>query len=343
MAPAKPVEPATSLLVLQEGWNVLHSGAGEPTQFATLPLSDSVEAGPLLQAIDGDGVRQILIPVQADFPEDSLSAGVTIKRVEVPSEAGGKIYAAVRCELPRLSDLFDDVVLDMIHAAVNHPDEPVHACITVLDEWRALLRPVRIKPPSATAVGALVAELYYVAEVVSRDDARRLDFWTGREGQRHDLRRGSTALEVKATLSREGRRCAIHGLEQLDPPEGGALYLAWVRLEQVPDGPLSIQALIDRLRNLGVPAQQVYAGLDERGLPPGSAAPELAFELRETRVIQVTDSFPRLSRTSIRNDVPLNGITNVRYDVDLDAVGVTPLGDSEVDSLLHELAGTSSH
>ena len=86
----------------------------------------------------------------------------------------------------------------------------------------------------------------------------------------------------------------------------------------MPSGRLNLTTLIDRIRALGVPAQAIHAGLDERGLPPGAGSEE-TFELREDRIYRVAEDFPHLTKSVIRDGVKLEGVHDVRYSVDLDS------------------------
>lgn len=324
--------------VLREGWIVLRGQEPGHQGFTSVGLGRKVAAGEIVQAVDHEGGRHVLIPVEGSLtPEDRLSAGVQVARLELGGNE--QVYADVRCTLDRLADLFDDVAGDMVDAAVAEPLEPVAAAIRALDQWRSLLRNVRGARPSRVQIVGLLAELLVLRGIIARDPERRIDLWVGREGQRHDLRRDLTAIEVKGTIATEGRRIGVHGIRQLEEPEGGDLYLAWVRLEHVPGGSISLSGLIDEIRAMGVPAQMIHAGLDERGLPPGTW-PEEQFELHEMRYYRVDTAFPRLVPAELIAGSPSPGVSEVRYTVDLDQAP-EPLGDQEVDELERKIAEAS--
>jgi len=322
---------------LREGWLVLRDRASGGGRLPTLGTGAHVGAGEILQALDDEGGRHVLVPVTtARVPEDRLSAGIQIVKLELGRTGATETYADIRCMLPRLADLFDDVAADMIEAAVASPDDPIPACVGALDQWRTLLRSVRGPAPGRFQIIGLIAELMVVRDVVERDPERRLDLWVGREGQRHDLRRGGVAIEVKATIAIEGRKVSIHGIHQLAAPEGGELYLRWFRFEHVPGGAVTLSALVDEIRSLGVPAQHVHAGLDERGIAPGTWEDE-EFDLVETRMYRVGDGFPRIIDAMFEGGAVPEGVADVRYTVDLDQAG-TALSDTDCGAVIGRLA-----
>jgi len=322
---------------LREGWLVLRDRAAGGGRLPTLGTGGYVAAGEILQALDDQGGRHVLVPVRtATVPEDRLSAGVQIVKLELGRPGATETYADIRCMLPRLADLFDDVAADMIDAAVVAADEPIPACVRALDQWRTLLRNVRGPAPGRVQIVGLIGELMVVRDVVERDPRRRMDLWVGREGQRHDLRRGDVAIEVKATTATEKRRVSIHGVHQLEEPDGGELYLRWFRFEHVPGGTVTLSALVDEIRSLGVPAQQVHAGLDERGLAPGTWEDE-GFELIETRLYRVGEGFPRIIPELFATAAVPEGVGDVGYAVDLDLAGPA-VSTSHADALVDRLA-----
>ena len=323
---------------IRAGWVALEEQDRKSEGFATLELETSLPAGPVLQAIDAQGRRHFLLPCKAPpAVEDTGSAGVKILSLQLTAGTRVGQFVDLRCDLDRLAELFDDVAVDLVAAAGARPDQPAEACIAALEHWRALLRTVRPAAASRAHLVGLIAELILVAEVVSRDPARRIDFWVGREGQRHDLRRADTAVEVKGTVAATGRSVSIHGLRQLEPPSGGSLYLGFVRLEQVAGGTLTIDVLVDRLRALGLPSHAVYSGLDERGLPPGTAD-ERAFELIEWKLYPVGPDFPSVVPALFPSGEAPSGLEEVRYTVDLDGAACSALTDAEQERVLQDLA-----
>lgn len=320
-------------VTLKQGWLVLEESS-DVTR--AVPTGFFLEAGEIIQALTTDGHRRVLMPLaEGPGPEDLMSAGVKLRNSKVGSSGHTSSYLEIRCELPRLNDLFDDVAGEMISAAIEGDGEPGPACVEVLDRWRALLRSVRGDRPSRSSVVGILGEMLVAERILERDPLRRIDIWVGREGQRHDFRRGDRAIEVKATLATEGRSITVHGVHQLEEPDGGRLHLAWIRFEHVPGGEFSISSMIGRLCALGVPAEMVHAGLDAHGLPPGTW-PEEEFELRDMAIYEVDEDFPRITSSSLTSSNE-EALADVRYRVNLDMVDES-LDNEGVGALFEEIA-----
>jgi len=324
-------EPST---LIKEGWMVLAEG-GRVSQ--VLPVGCRIPAGEIVQGLTPEGLRRILIPLaDGPGPEDRISAGVKLRNIRADLGAGTDDYLEVRCELPRLNDLFDDLAGEMVSAVVQDPAVPGATCIAVLDRWRALLRSVKGQGPSRSSVVGLLGELVIAERIVKADPERRMDMWVGREGQRHDFRRGQLAIECKSTLQTKKRTFSVHGIGQLEEPEGGELYLAWMRFEHVPGGRLSISGMISRITALGVPSELVHTGMDERGFPPGTWGEE-DFELLELSVYRVGGGFPRIVSSQI-DEAACSAISDLTYTVDLD-VCPEPIDPEQMESVFAEMAG----
>jgi hypothetical protein len=308
-------------LALQEGWLVLdqRSDADEQDHDSMwlLPVGISVGGRNVEQMLDAEGRRCVLIPTTEPGPQDIASAGVKVVNRQIRKAGAPRHFVEIRCEVPRLADLFDDLSGEMILAAAEVPNDPARACIGVLERWRTLLRSIRGSKPSRSSVVGALGEMLVAEQIVKRDPRRRIDIWVGREGQRHDFRRKEIAIEVKTSSSAEGRNVTVHGVEQLSPPAGGQLFLAYLRIEHVPGGDLTVTSMISRLCALGVPAGLVHTGLDERGLPPGTW-PDEEFELREMLVYPVSEGFPRIGADSFSGGSVPSGVSRINYQIDLD-------------------------
>jgi hypothetical protein len=85
-----------------------------------------------------------------------------------------------------------------------------------------------------------------------------------------------------------------------------------------------------------VPAQHVHAGLDERGLAPGTWEDE-EFELIETRLHRVGEGFPRIIPALFGSGEVPDGVADVRYTIDLDLAGPA-VSEPDADALIARLA-----
>jgi len=319
-------------------WIALQERGGPLNGISTIASRETLPEGPILQALDARGRRHYLLPLPSESKlNDNASAGVKLLGFQLE----GKPFLDIRCDIPRLNGVFDDLADDLIAAARQEPEHIPEACKEALDSWRTLLRSVRNSNVAETAVVGVLAELMIVVEIVSRGGPNRIDVWTGAEHRRHDIRNGNAALEVKCSKANTSRRIQIHGLTQLEPPENGSLHLVFVRLEAVTGGEISVPRLVSRLRDLGVAPQTVLETLDSRGIAPGTAD-HLEFSHRETMVYEVGEGFPALTTSNFpMSEIP-PGLDSVKYEIDLDRVTTEPLDDTAMDQLLQRLASHES-
>lgn len=144
-----------------------------------------------------------------------------------------------------------------------------------------------------------------------------VESWVGPLDGVQDFELGTGALEVKTTLSAVGFPAKIGSLEQLDDSTRQPLFLVGARLRQVESGQ-SLPDLVVALRDTSQGDAEATRLLSERLIAAGYFDTHAdryvrRFTLADTRIIEVMDSFPRLTLGS----VPL-GITRVMYEIDLD-------------------------
>jgi Putative PD-(D/E)XK family member, (DUF4420) len=316
------------------GWVVLsEAGAPEASDVRTHPLTGSWFLG-----VGAGGTPCLLTAVAEPGPEEREGA-VTIVNRELDSDDGRCTFVVIACGEPSLRDVFDHFATAVVEAHARSADRhPAATALVVLARWRALFR------PAGNALGpgelaALLAELLVLAEIVERDARRSVAVWTGPDGARHDLRRGSTAIEVKATLSHTAREAGINGIDQLEAPAGGSLTLAWHRLERAEDGPFSVFGLADRIIAAGAQPEQLYGLLEQAGSPPSlrEAHDAVRFDLRERGFFAVEDGFPRIVTASFPSGPPA-GVDDLSYVVTLPPAQAS-LSEAETEELLQRMAG----
>ena len=232
-----------------------------------------VEGGIVAHAIDSNGRRHLLIPVASDYPayEDLTSRGVSLRTHNLLDTGLETRYVDVACEVPSLRDLFSSLCDDMLGEILSEPDRPGPACVSVLERWRDLLAPVRGALMGRDAIAGLLAELHYFERLARHDPVRALQIWAGPDKSRHDFMGSTCSVEIKATTARTAWLVDIHGLTQLEPPPGGALYLRIERLESQQTGGDSVPDAIERLRVAGVPTPQLLRRVEEYGYAPADA------------------------------------------------------------------------
>src|SRR5690606_33941114 len=149
---------------------------------------------------------------------------------------------------------------------------PVEAVATTIADFVELLQSEAESDIEASVVLGLLGELIILERLVEHDTAA-LDAWVGPYEQRHDIRRGVHAIEVKTSGRSDAKLVRVHGTDQMLEPSGGTLALFHVRLERAQHGAISVASMYDRLIGKGASQQVLLHGLAQLGCTePGNHA-----------------------------------------------------------------------
>lgn len=290
-------------------------------------------------AMDEHSRQHLLLQTEAEIEVDP---GVTTLAVSTrPLRiAGRNIHVLdIVCLFASLSEVFDHFGAAVIQRMAVAADEPADAVKSVLASWKSFLVPPS-GPPGLDTIAATLGELVVVRDAVKNSGLVDIGFWSGPFGQRHDLRGGVTAVEVKTTRAHTGYRVTIHGEDQLLPPDGGQLYLHFVRLEAVHGGPLRLTALVDELLEAGVSAEQLFRALTANGVPAVDlpATDKTTFDLLERMTLPVDAQTPRIVPASFSGGQRPQGVVDISYVVDLSHIADRALGEDEYKAVTRTVA-----
>jgi hypothetical protein len=323
----------------------LEATSGELSGFRVRESDVTVPAGRVLHALDTEGRRHLLVPLEGDAEgvEDHASAGVQIVIRELVDAGQRRRFADAVCQFGHLRELFSVIADEMLQAVTAHPGEPALGCRLVLERWRELLERPRSRLLGPDQLAGLYAELRFLRRLVAVAPARALSLWTGPWRSRFDFLAGEAAVEVKASTGTEGRRVEIHGDRQLEEPTGGTLHLLVVWLERVTDGGENVPDLVDALLDR-VDRFELLSALQEAGYDHADAETyrQIQFSLREEVLYQVDEAFPRIVPSSFATGVTPHRVTHLRYRIDLDGEPPSPLPAGRIGELAAALAGAAS-
>lgn len=300
-------------------WLRLGKGDALPRgEFQVLETLVAVPAGPILIALDAMGCRHLLAPIAAIAPiaEDRTSRGIHLFERVLEEGATKHRFLDLACRNPRWNSLFA-VLADEMLAELQHVPSPPRAWRAVLAKWRALLDQEPPLPIGREALIGLFGELWILRKLLeSRSDATSL--WRGPLGDRHDFRSLSVALEVKSTARREGWEAEIHGDMQLLSPDGGSLYLVFLRCEEDPRGECVPDLVGDAQRLSGMPflLNRLLAGIGYNSADDAEYN-NLRLQVKDMRTYTVNDAFPRIVPPSFALGKTPDRVSNVRYKIDL--------------------------
>ncbi|WP_427167077.1 PD-(D/E)XK motif protein [Streptomyces sp. C1-1] len=333
--------------LVEDRWTAL---AAEQTKgerslrITQLPANGS--SGDLAVAVDHHGHRHLLVPIHAHRKVRPGLDGPVLRldKRALEDEETYQTYADLACLRTDLNDLFTELCVDVLGTARELPGNPVKAMYRVLDRWKALFRAqgTLLGPDQLTG---MYGELLVLRRLLEEDSsAHRL--WRGPEGHRHDFTAGKTAVEVKATTASEGRRPRIHGLDQLEAPQGGTLCLAWFRLQRTAgnEAGAGFVDLIEETLRLCDDERALLDLLAAAGYNPSDADRyhDVRFVISEERWYSVDADFPGLtSRELGEAGLPVS-ILDVEYSIDLSGETPASLPTEEVAHLIKRMIEESA-
>lgn len=332
--------------LLKRHWRELDAvSASDERHVRVSDLPVNTVNGPLAAAVDYAGNRRLLVPVAANQTVRRGLDGPVLTLGKRPLEGTDifQVYADLGCLEPDFEDLFTKLCADALNEIESAPDTPLKALYRVLDRWKALFQ-ARSTSMGPEQLAGLFGELKVLDRLLESDpSAHRL--WWGPTGHHHDFSSRSRAVEVKSTTGSENGRVRIHGLDQLDPPEGGELCLVWIRLERTddPDGE-SLVALADKTLErcddegalLGLLASAGYH-LADSNLYSGAR-----FVISDERWYPVDVNFPALTRRHlVTTGVPVP-VEDVEYTIDLTRGTLIPVDGEQVVRHLTEMIEEAS-
>lgn len=268
--------------------------------------------------------------VLVGFPSARLAAadklpegqGFAVERAD--PDGSGKLWLALTRKFSGSAELFAAMACDVVgaldEAAAAGVDEAklLRLLIGRVGAWQEFMRK-GTQALSYEAELGLIGELTLLSAIIDAGVPPELaiELWVGPLDGIQDFELGTGALEVKTTLSTTGFPAKIGSLQQLDDATRQPLFVAGLRLRQISGGqnlPDAVEA-IRLIAKDNAEAQRLFA---ERLLAAGYIDAHLdhytrRFEPAGTRVIEVSDGFPRLTSG---NTPP--GIISAMYDIDLD-------------------------
>lgn len=316
-------------------WQTLEASDGRSkAQMDVAPVGVVLAAGNVLAGIDSLGDRHLLFPLREGeaFLADANRANVRMVGLKLDRRQ----YASVVCSLRDLDEIFTQFCRELLGSLATS-ESPARAAREALNLWRRLFADPNSDLLSEHSQIGLFGELLTLRQILEFQGPSGVAVWTGPDGSQHDFRAQELACEVKATLSRQGRRVSISSLDQLNPPQGSELYLIHYRLELHPKGQTlpgmiaEVQVLTDhvelekKLRNVG------YRSMD-------SDQYTSRYVVVEVRTYRVDGDFPRIVPSSfLHGDIPA-GVESLEYVIQLSNEPPFPLNAEESLTVLKDLA-----
>lgn len=313
-----------------EGWRTIPVAHGGPCRFLAgrrFPGNDEA----LLV-----GFNSVRVPTGDHLPE---GRGFLVSRASLAGDGADRVWITLCRQSAGSLDLFammTDDVLTTLQGLRGADDERLfNMFLARIRAWQDFMRQGGdgVLPPEAEV--GLFGELEFLQDLISAGvpAAIAVDAWRGPLDGIQDFILGPGAIEVKSTVSPSSFPAAVGSLDQLDDSLTRPIFVAGIRLalttsgRTLPDQLVGLRSLMaDEPAALGL----FGARLLHAGFVDGVADRYTRRFVRvSTRMLHVTDDFPRLTRANVAIE-----IRRARYEIDLDLISA---GDLQIGHALRQL------
>lgn len=281
----------------------------------------------ILFAIDSEKKRHILIILTESEGglDDRNSRGLTVLTRDLRiHDKEPERYLDIECRDSAGYAAFDIIGLEIAKELSKAHYPPAEIVRRILARWRRFWGQIPSEMLSREELFGLCAELWFLSHwlIPSIAPLEAIVRWRGPYGARHDFEWPGRSVEVKVSSSPRGRIHHIHGLEQLESPEGGNLFLYSLLIREERGGQYSLPLLISECRRLldsdAEAMEEFEATLVRTGYSPAHDEEygKIMFRIAGEALFTVDNNFPRLLPGSIAGGIP-PGIERVEYEINL--------------------------
>lgn len=276
--------------------------------------------------LDSSGKRHLLITLNNDEDEvhDAHSRGLTVTTKELAVEGQYPArYVDMECLEITGHPALDIICNELATEISRSGKQPSIIVKGILTKWRRFWGQIPCQILSHEEQLGLFAELWFLCLwLLPQAGSSALSFWRGPLGSRHDFEWPDKSVEVKATTQTRGRIFHVHGLDQLETPQNGSLYLLSVRLREEAGATYNIPELIETCRNQISLDSAALTKFDSLLLSIGYSPfyedeyAKMRLRILEGVLFAVKDDFPRLTNECFIGTIPA-GIEGVEYIINL--------------------------
>lgn len=276
--------------------------------------------------LDVNRVRHFLIKLSDEDQDvcDNQSRGLTVAtRKLVLSDNIPSRYLDIECKEISGYSSFNFIGEEIVNEMVYGHKKPIDAVKGVLAKWRRFWGQLPQQILSREAQIGLFAELWFIhVWLLPRYGTSAVYNWRGPWGSRHDFEWEDKAVEVKATTSSHRRVFVVHGIDQLEHPANGPLFLFGMSLREEYGATNTLPGVVKMINNSIANDEEALSIFETALFKFGySPAHEEEYSKIHMRVVgeelySVKEDFPRITRASFVDKFPV-GIEQVEYNIDL--------------------------
>lgn len=281
----------------------------------------------LLCAVDSNQKRHLLIPLETgeEGYDDRNSRGLAVVTQDLRIQGYSlNTYIDITCRDPSGYVIFDLIAFEIATEITKKQRSPSEIVQMVIKKWRRFWGQSPHSILSFENQIGLFAEIWFMSFwlIPNVGAGEALLRWKGQSGSRHDFEWLGRSVEVKATMSKRGKIHKIHGIDQLDPPENGELFLFSLSLREEAGAGNTLPGLVATCRHL-IESDLDLLDLFEANLFSAGYSPlhenEYAnnhFRIADESLFSVNEDFPRLTDEIFMGGIPV-GVERVDYEINL--------------------------
>lgn len=294
---------------LKQQWDSCH-GQGQVLVDSTHPLR-------MFLNINGDGNKEILVPIKRPEKRFKSTAAIGIRNYENRDSK----YLAIELLQPMLESEYVCLCYDLIESSRPYSSraESLKALFEALKKWYYLLAdPQREILPEREIRGLLGELQYMLSELDSGKDERAvIDAWKTHKDASRDFIFDDTWSEIK-TIESTKDYITISSIDQLDHDTPGRLIVFKLdKTEETDPTGISLNSMVERVRNMiGFQAEtELNQKLLSRGYSYNEQYDHLLFLFKGVNHYHVDNDFPCITR-----DMLSPAIIRADYDIRLNQI-----------------------
>lgn len=281
-------------------------------------------------ALDQLGFRHILIESSNQI---HTSLGVQFRGVRVSIRelviTGGsqKRYIDLLCREPAGYHIFNSIGGEIAQkiSEISEEADLIEVITIILEKWKHFWGSFAQEVLTLEEQIGLFGELFFMRFwLLPKYGKQIIPVWQGPNGERHDFILGDKSFEVKTSASPKGHFHKINGIDQLDDPQLGSLYLfsLWIRLNEQSEH--SLISVIDSCRNFLEQDEDILSTFELLLSRSGYSEIQRAeyekrrFEILESAFFLVDQHFPRITKNSFSPGLP-DQVEQLDYSLNLNS------------------------
>jgi hypothetical protein len=305
-------------------------------RIADMPLDRPVYVGK-----DNRGLHHLLIyvPKEKNLRIQFRTRGLSVdtSKFKIGSNKETTCIDLV-CENPSQNSTFNAVSSDIIRSIKKSETDLQTTIEGALQRWKDFWS-ARTGGLGLEETLGLFGELWLILRWFPKVDNTVMEMWQRTENSIHDFQFPKFSIEVKTAQSRGSSDPThyISGLDQLDDPVQGDLYLFSLQLTEDALSSNTLHHLVNSIMDKIGNDYRTFSIFKDKILARGytfedSGAPARGFKVLSERLYLIDKGFPRITRNSFGTRGIPDGILDVRYSLDMTACKSWLIADSPADN-----------